>query len=132
MYVYFLIGLGGALGSMARHLCSMLALSRFGDAFPWGTVFINIAGSLAIGFFARLNDPAARLSLSPDIRMFLMAGVCGGFTTFSAFSLQTLDLLQAGEMMRAGANIALSVVCCVAATWAGQWLAGAYNASPSN
>ena len=123
---YFLIALGGGVGSVARFACAEATAAWLGTAFPWGTLAVNLAGSLAIGAFAALWAPGAR-GASPDLAWLLMAGFCGGFTTFSAFSLQTLQLLQSGEVSRAGANVAGSVVLCVLATWAGWAAASALN-----
>ncbi|MFM2081918.1 MAG: hypothetical protein RL380_609 [Verrucomicrobiota bacterium] len=115
---YFIIALGGALGSVGRFWLNGLVTARAGEGFPFGTLLINVIGSFVIGFIAAL--PGANESL----RKFLMVGVCGGFTTFSAFSLQTLELTQRGEWLRAGANILASVALCLAAVWLGQLVAG--------
>lgn len=114
------IGLGSALGGMARHGCSDLAARYFGTAFPWGTLFVNVSGSLIIGFLATLSVADGRFFLSPDARAFLMVGICGGYTTFSAFSLQTLSLARDGQWFAAGANVILSVVVCLVAAWLGH------------
>lgn len=119
MITYLWIALGGALGSMARYGCSGLIGSWFGQTFPFGTLVINIAGSLAIGLTAALTAPEGRLLVPGDIRQFVMVGLCGGFTTFSAFSLQTLTLAQNGEYLRAGANVVASVAFCLLAVWLG-------------
>lgn len=111
MVTYLLIGLGGALGSAGRHWLSGNVDQRVDDALPWGTLLVNVAGSLLIGALAALDG------LSSDARLFLMVGLCGGFTTFSAFSLQTVDLLRDGLHAHAAANVALAVVACLAATW---------------
>lgn len=119
MITYLWIALGGALGSMARYGVSGLIGAWFGQSFPYGTLAINIAGSLAIGLTAALTAPEGRLFVPGDIRQFVMVGLCGGFTTFSAFSLQTLTLAQNGEYLRAGANVAASVAFCLLAVWLG-------------
>jgi len=124
---YFWIAVGGALGSIARYACSNLALGWLGPSFPWGTLAINVLGSFVIGFFATLTGPDGRYLVSPDIRQFVMVGICGGFTTFSAFSLQTLTLVQEGEAVRAGFNIASSVVLCLASVWLGYIAAASIN-----
>ena len=116
---YLWIGLGSALGGMARYGCSGLAARYIGAAFPWGTLIVNVAGSLIIGFLATLAVTDGRLLVSPDARAFLMIGVCGGFTTFSAFSIETLDLARDGDWLWAGANVVLSVVLCLLAVWLG-------------
>ncbi|NJL09028.1 MAG: fluoride efflux transporter CrcB [Methylacidiphilales bacterium] len=104
---------------MARYWCSGLAARLLGESFPWGTLVVNVAGSFAIGLIAAFALPEGRLYLPASVRLFLMFGICGGFTTFSSFSLQTLNLIRDGEFLWAGANIVLSVVLCLAATWAG-------------
>ena len=115
----FWIALGGALGSVARHWLTVLA-APVGHGLPWGTIFINAAGSFAIGFFGTLTAEGGRSPLPEAARLFFMVGVCGGFTTFSSFSLQTLDLLRGGASVRAAANVLLSVLLCLAAVAAGH------------
>src|SRR5437762_636973 len=99
---------GGALGSGARYLVSLWTLDRFGGAFPWGTLAVNIAGSFLIGLLATLADEGGRIG--PEGRVFLVAGVLGGFTTFSSFSLETVRLAEQNEIVRAGLNVIGSVV----------------------
>jgi CrcB protein len=118
MLTYFWIAVGSALGGVARYGCSEMAARLIGGTFPWGTLFVNILGSLVIGVAAGV--PAARLSADSAVRMFVMVGLCGGYTTFSAFSLQTLQLLQTGEWALAGLNIAGSVALCLLAVWLGH------------
>ena len=117
---YLWIGLGSALGGMARYGCSGLAARYIGVGFPWGTLIVNVSGSLVIGFLATLAAADGRLLLSPDARAFLMIGVCGGFTTFSAFSIETLNLARDGEWLWTSANVVLSVVLCLVAAWLGH------------
>jgi fluoride exporter len=123
MVMYFWIAVGSALGGMSRYGCSGLAARLFGETFPWGTLIINIVGSFIIGFFATLTGPDGRYMVGSVARQFVMTGFCGGYTTFSSFSLQTLNLMNDGEWLRAGANIGGSVVGCLVAVWAGQLLA---------
>lgn len=123
MQTYLLIGLGGALGSVARHWCNGLIAALMGVAFPWGTLVINVLGSMVIGFAAATMHDGGLLPVGNDARLFLMVGVCGGYTTFSAFSLQTLTLIQGGQWLPAAGNVALSVVLCIAGVWIG-YLAG--------
>lgn len=126
------IALGGALGSVARYWVAALAAPYSRDL-PWGTVGINVAGSFLIGVFGTLTLQSGRYPAPDWLRLFVMVGVCGGFTTFSSFSLQTLDLLRAGAVARALANVALSVLLCLAAVAAGHALAtriGAGTAAP--
>ncbi len=119
MQTYLLIGLGGALGSVARHWCNGLIAALVGVSFPWGTIVINVLGSMIIGFAAATMRDGGLLPVSDDARLFLMVGVCGGYTTFSAFSLQTLTLIQGGQWLPAAGNIGLSVVLCIAGAWIG-------------
>jgi CrcB protein len=125
---YFWIAIGSALGGMARYWCSGLAARLIGETFPWGTMIVNIVGSFIIGFFATLTGPDGRIFADTLTRQFVMIGLCGGYTTFSSFSLQTLALLQDGEWLLASANIALSVIACLLAVWAGYALAASINA----
>jgi CrcB protein len=122
---YLWIALGGALGSMARFWLAIAVAEKLGQQFPWGTILINIVGSFVIGFFATVTGPGGRMAASFNARAFVMVGICGGFTTFSAFSLQTLDLARDSRWLQAGGNIALSVVLCLLAVWAGHALATA-------
>lgn len=117
---YVWIGFGSALGGVARHWLSGAVASRFGAAFPWGTLLVNVSGSFFIGFLAALAAPEGRHLLPLTGRQFLLIGVLGGYTTFSSFSLQTLQLAREGEWLHAGANILLSVVACLAAVWTGH------------
>ena len=118
---YFWIALGSAIGGAGRHWCNNLISGALGDGFPWGTIAVNVAGSFAIGFLASMDPFPGRSWLpEPEARAFLMVGVCGGYTTFSAFSLQTLDLLRTGQWAQALGNIALSVVLCLFAVWLGH------------
>lgn len=123
---FLIVSLGGALGSLARYVLAILALPISRDL-PWGTILINVAGSLLIGFFGTLTLASGRFPVSENLRVFVMVGFCGGFTTFSSFSLQTLDLLRAGHVPRAALNVALSVVLCVVAVWLGHALAAGIN-----
>lgn len=118
--IYLWIALGSGLGGVARLGCASIAPRVFGDAFPWGILLVNIAGSFVIGFFFALTGPEGRFQVSTTVRQFVMTGLCGGYTTFSAFSLDTLDLMQDGRMLAAGANVVLSVALCIAAAWFGH------------
>ena len=121
------IALGGALGSVARYWVAVLAAPLSRDL-PWGTIGINVVGSFAIGFFGTLTAADARHPLPDMARLFFMVGICGGFTTFSSFSLQTLDLLRGGAPGRALANIVLSVALCLGAVSLGYLAAAHLNA----
>jgi len=122
---YLWIAAGGALGSMGRFWLGALVVESVGPGFPWGTLLINIIGSFAIGFFGVLTGPGGRFPASFDIRALVMVGVCGGFTTFSAFSLQTLELARENHWLQSGGNIVLSVTLCLIAVWAGHALGAA-------
>ena len=119
---YLWVALGGALGSMARFWMTGTVAEFTGLRFPWGTLLINVLGSLIIGLVAGLTLVPERLGWHPDVRIFLMTGFCGGFTTFSAFSLQTIELMQSGEAAAASAYVVASAILCVAAAWAGLLL----------
>jgi fluoride exporter len=120
------VTIGGAFGTLARYVISVLALP-ISRELPWGTIAINITGSFIIGFFGTLTLAHGRYPVSENLRLFVMVGLCGGYTTFSAFSLQTLDLIRGGAMIRAGINIAASVVLCVCAVAVGHLVAAHYN-----
>ncbi len=122
MQAYLWIGLGGALGSMARHWSNGIIAAMAGVGFPWGTLVINILGSLVIGFAAAAMGSEGRFPTGDAPRQFVMVGLCGGYTTFSAFSLQTLALLQGEQWLPAAANVGLSVGLCMIAVWAGYVL----------
>lgn len=109
-----LVLLGGALGSGARYGVALWAATRFGAAFPWGTLTVNIAGSFLIGLLATLADELGRIG--PEGRVFLLVGVLGGFTTFSSFSLETVRLMEQNEPSRALANILASLALAIGAT----------------
>lgn len=127
MAAYLWIALGSALGGMARYWSGGFVGARLGTDFPWGTLFINILGSFVIGFFGTLSGPDGRLLVSDNARLFVMVGLCGGYTTFSAFSLQTLDLIRTGNWVGAGGNIALSVILCLAFVALGHFAAAFLN-----
>ncbi len=127
MEAYIWIAIGSALGGMARFACSGLAAAHWGSDFPWGTIAINVTGSFIIGFFSTLTGPNGRLLVAPVHREFVMVGLCGGFTTFSSFSLQTLNLAQSGEFARAGGNVVLSVFLCLLSVYLGYAAAAALN-----
>ena len=123
---YLLVALGGALGSVARFWINGLVLEKTSATFPWGTLVINVTGSFVIGIIGALALPEGRMDSTSRqfATQFLMIGICGGYTTFSSFSLQTLNLLREREWLYAGGNVILSVVLCMISVWLG-WLLGA-------
>jgi CrcB protein len=131
MLNYVCVALGSALGGVFRYACAVLASAWLGDDFPWGTTFINVLGSFIIGFFARATGPDGRWLVRSEVRVFVMVGFCGGYTTFSSFSLQTMELLQRGDPLGAAANVALSVALCLAAVWLGHGGASALSRPPT-
>jgi CrcB protein len=127
LVAYLVIGIGSALGGWLRHACDLLGAALWGSGFPWATILINILGSFVIGLFAALTGPDGRIFIGSLPRQFVMIGICGGYTTFSAFSLQTLDLLRAGRAAAAAANLALSLALCLIAVWSGDAIARKLN-----
>lgn len=121
------VALGGAVGSLLRYWCSGIVAHAFGETFPFGTLVVNVVGSVLIGTVAAVTGPDGRLLVPPDLRLLIMVGVFGGFTTFSSFSLQTLALIQDGEWLAAGANVVLSVALCLLGVWLGYVLGVAIN-----
>ena len=116
------IALGSALGGVGRYWCSGIIARHFGETFPWGTLAVNVLGSLLIGLFATVTEPDGRLFLSSTARQFFMLGIFGGFTTFSSFSLQVLNLVRDGQWAPASAYIAGSLVFCLVGVWLGHAL----------
>jgi CrcB protein len=123
MISYILVMLGGAVGTGARFWVSGFIAERAGEFFPLGTLVVNVSGSFVIGFFAALTDPEGAIVVSPRLRQFLMIGMCGGYTTFSSFSVQTLDFVRDGDWFKAFLNTTLSFACCLGAVWLGRILA---------
>ncbi len=128
MSLYGWIAFGSALGGVARFGLSGLVAHRAGETFPWGTLVVNVVGSFVIGFFATMTGPEGRFPVGGTGRQFFMTGVLGGFTTFSSFSLQTLNLARESEWLRAGGNAVGSLVCCLIAVWLGHVAAMGLNA----
>ena len=120
---YISVMLGSIVGAVARFLVSVVSVSQFGDGFPWGTLFVNVTGSFAIGFYAALTGPDGRLSVSPRQKLFVMVGICGGYTTFSAFSLETLRFVQSGKVQTALVYLLVSAITWIASVWIGYALA---------
>jgi CrcB protein len=132
MLAYLWVAIGGALGSVGRFWLSGIVAARFGETFPLGTLVINVTGSFVIGIFAALTAPDVSNSHRATIIQFFMIGICGGYTTFSSFSLQTLNLLREREWLYAGGNVILSVVLCMIAVWLGYLLGATFNSMKGN
>jgi fluoride exporter len=119
--LYGCVAAGSVLGGVARYVISLLL--QMIPAFPWATLFVNVTGSFIIGFYGTLSGPDGRLFASVRQRQFVMTGFCGGYTTFSTFSLETFKLLEAGMTKTALLNIAVSVATWLFAVWLGDRLA---------
>ncbi len=117
---WLMVALGSGLGGVARYACVGLVDHRLDSPFPWGTLLVNLLGSAAIGWVAGMAEHAW---LNDELRLFLMVGLMGGFTTFSAFSLQTLTLIREGAMLPAAAYVTASVLLCLAGVAIGHGLA---------
>lgn len=133
MLAYLWVAAGGALGSVSRFWLNGLVSQRF-DTFPMGTLVVNVAGSFVIGILGALTIPEGRMSSEARAfaTQFLMIGVCGGFTTFSTFSRETLNLMREREWLYAGGNVLLSVAICLVATWLGYLLGSTLNSLKGN
>lgn len=127
MMTFLYVAIGGALGSLARYAGSGYIARQLNEVFPWGTFVVNVSGCFVIGLFAMLTGPDGRVVVSPDFRQFFMVGICGGYTTFSSFSLQTLALARDGDITRATLNVAASVLFCLFGVWLGSVLGAAIN-----
>jgi fluoride exporter len=123
--LYACVAAGGMIGSVSRYLVSLVIPSLSG--FPLATLFVNVTGSFIIGFYSTLSGPDGRLFAGTRQRQFVMTGICGGYTTFSAFSLETFRLLHGGMTGTAFLNIAVSVVTWLVAVWLGHVLASRLN-----
>jgi CrcB protein len=121
--LYLAVGAGAIVGGIARWLISELMNVGFPNGLPWGTFFVNITGSFIIGFYAAYTGPDGRLFASAAQRQFVMTGFCGGYTTFSSFSLETVRLLAAGLLWMGFLYIAISIVSWLGAVWLGFALA---------
>ena len=120
--IYVLVGLGSALGGLARWLVSDLLQASPGLGVPWGTLWVNTSGSFLIGAYAALVAPGGRWSAGMRQRLFFMTGFCGGYTTFSIFSLEAILFLQAGRYVLAGGYIGTSLLLWLGGAWAGYAL----------
>jgi CrcB protein len=130
MLMYLWVALGSAIGGVARFwLSGVVASTKLGGTFPLGTLVINVTGSFIIGFFNAITSTDGRFFAPASVRTFFMIGVCGGYTTFSSFSLQTLNLANEDEWLQAAANVLLSVILCLAGVWLGHMLANFLNST---
>jgi len=120
MNTLFAVAAGGALGASARYLTGAAALRLIGPGFPWGTLTVNILGSFVMGLLIALF--AFKLNVSGEVKSFLTTGVLGGFTTFSAFSLDAALMWERGEAGTAAIYVVASVVLAIGALFAGLWL----------
>jgi CrcB protein len=118
--VLVFIAMGGAIGAVLRYSASVGVYSLLGRGFPYGTLFVNVTGSLLMGILSVLM--LERYDIGAEWRAAVLVGVLGAFTTFSTFSIETLNLLEQGDVMRAATNIVLSVLACLAAVWFGVLL----------
>lgn len=126
MTLYLWVALGSALGGCLRYGLGR-AVMQATPGLPWTTILINVLGSFVIGFFGTLTLTGSRYAVPEAVRIFVMVGICGGFTTFSAFSLETFELLRTGAWGQALLNVALSVTLCLAAVALGH-----LSAMPAN
>jgi len=114
------VALGSAIGGSARYLLSGVVANWLGAAFPWGTLIVNVTGCFVIGIFNTLTVPDGLFLVPTNVRMFVMVGMCGGYTTFSSFSLEWLNLMRGGESLRAGLYVLASVIFCLVGVWLGH------------
>jgi fluoride exporter len=127
LLLYAAVSAGSIIGSVLRALASLAALGWFGAGFPWGTLFVNIVGSFVIGFYATIVGPDGRIFAGMYQRQFVMTGICGGFTTFSLFSLEAFQSLHSGSFALAGLYVGISVITWLASVWLGHALASRLN-----
>lgn len=119
--------IGSGIGGGLRYWMSGAVAARFGETFPWGTLLVNVLGSFVIGMFVTLTGPDGRWFVPASARIFFTYGLCGGFTTFSSFSLQTLNLARDAQWLYAGLNVLGSVALCLVCVWLGHLLATQLN-----
>jgi len=124
---YLWIAFGSALGGALRYWCYGVAARLIGETFPWGTLIVNVVGCSFIGLFASMTGPDGRMFVGAPVRQFVMPGICGGFTTFSTFSLETFNLARDGEWFKAAVNVAASVAFCLVGVWLGHILGSSLN-----
>jgi len=127
MIIYLWIAFGSALGGVARYACQGWAARFISETFPWGTMIVNIAGCSFIGFFATLTGSDGRMLVGTTVRQFVMVGICGGYTTFSSFILETLNLVRDGQWTQAAGYVLGSLVFCLLGVWLGHMAAVTVN-----
>jgi CrcB protein len=125
--LYLAVGCGAAVGSLLRFFSGFVIVSGFGQSALWTTAFVNVVGSFVIMFFATLTGPDGRLLVGPARRQFIMGGICGGFTTFSAMSLDSFMLMLQGDVFRGALYLGAVVSFSLAAAWIGHMLAVRIN-----
>jgi CrcB protein len=128
--IYLAVAAGGALGSLARWAVSLVAVRALGPAFPWGTLTVNALGSFLIGLYFTVTDPDGRYLVAPAARQFVLAGFCGGFTTFSAFSLETLLLVRQAQWTLAILYVVSSIALWLIGVWMGHAMGLRVNRLP--
>jgi CrcB protein len=124
--LYAYVAVGSVLGGSARYLASVL-LQSAGHGFPWATLFVNVTGSFVIGFYSAITGPDGRVFASARQRQFVMTGFCGGYTTFSTFSLETFQLIRSGHVSTGLMNLFISIVAWLVAVWLGHTIATRLN-----
>lgn len=124
---YVSVALGAAIGGMARYGLGGLIGDWTGAAFPWGTLAVNVTGCFIIGIFNTLTGPDGTVLAPLSVRLFVMVGICGGYTTFSSFSLESLNLMSNGEWLSAGAYVVASMIFCLVGVWLGHIAAVGLN-----
>lgn len=129
---YLIVALGGVIGSIARYWFGDLGTTLLTDAFPWGILLVNVLGCFVIGFFSEATGASGMLTVSAELRAFVIVGICGGFTTFSSFSLGTVALLASGHWLSGIGNIVLSVLLCLIGVTIGVELVRFTNISTEN
>lgn len=125
--LYGYVALGSVMGGCARYLAAVFLQIQVVPGFPWATLFVNVTGSFVIGFYAALTGPDGRVFASSSQRQFVMTGICGGYTTFSAFSFETFELLRTGHALTALLYVGISLVSWLVAVWLGHTLAARIN-----
>lgn len=128
-FLYLAISIGSLIGSVLRALASLAALACLGPEFPWGTLFVNVVGSFMIGFYAAITGPEGRIFAGMYQHQFVTTGICGGFTTFSIFSLELFQFLHTGSLVLAGLYVSVSLITWLASVWLGHEFASHLNRS---